>query len=41
VGRPGRPAIAPRRLAPVPDSEGLEALRVAAPGAHHFAQGRR
>ncbi|HEX4423314.1 MAG TPA: hypothetical protein VH165_35635, partial [Kofleriaceae bacterium] len=43
VGRPGRPALAPRRL-PVPgrapENEAIDALRVAAPGAHHFAQGR-
>jgi hypothetical protein len=43
VGRPGRPAIAPpvRQLAPAPESEAMDALRMAAPGAHHFAQGRR
>ena len=43
VGRPGRPAIAPpvRPLQPVPEHEAMEALRMAAPGAHHFAQGRR
>jgi error-prone DNA polymerase len=43
VGRPGRPAIAPpvRRPLPVAEREAMDALRVAAPGAHHFAQGRR
>jgi DNA polymerase III alpha subunit len=43
VGRPGRPAIAPpvRHPAPLAEREAMDALRVAAPGAHHFAQGRR
>ena len=43
VGRPGRPAIAPpvKRRAQTPEGEAMNALRMAAPGAHHFAQGRR
>ncbi len=43
VGRPGRPAIAPpvKRPAQTPEGEAMNALRMAAPGAHHFAQGRR
>jgi error-prone DNA polymerase len=43
VGRPGRPAIAPPVRQPVPglEREAMDAMRVAAPGAHHFAQGRR
>ncbi len=42
VGRPGRPAIAPPVHVPaVSEHEAMDALRVAAPGAHHFAQGRR
>jgi DNA polymerase III alpha subunit len=43
VGRPGRPAIAPPVIprAQTPEGEAMNALRMAAPGAHHFAQGRR
>jgi DNA polymerase III alpha subunit len=41
VGRPGRPAIAPPVVRHAPEGEAMDALRVAAPGAHHFAQGRR
>jgi error-prone DNA polymerase len=42
VGRPGRPAIAPPRVpGAVAESAAIDALRMAAPGAHHFAQGRR
>jgi error-prone DNA polymerase len=41
VGRPGRPTLAPPVPVAVAESEAIDALRVAAPGAHHFAQGRR
>jgi error-prone DNA polymerase len=41
VGRPGRPALAPPVVRHAPESEAMDALRMAAPGAHHFAQGRR